>query len=99
MVKDATQTCDASSSNEDDGPVATSQGSCYEFATHAVTCDVAAADCTDADGKAHYEPGFVGSSGCCHCEASSTTDHAFLSLVWSQYWHIEVTGVASSSDT
>ena len=40
MVKDATQTCDASSTNEDDGPAATSQGSCYEFATHAVTCDV-----------------------------------------------------------
>ena len=51
MVKDATQTCDASSTDEDDGPAATSQGSCYEFATHAVTCDVAAADCVDLRGN------------------------------------------------
>ena len=71
MVKDATQTCDTSST-EDDGPAATSQGSCYEFATHTVTCDVAAADCVG--GKAHYEPGYVGSSGCCHCDASC--DHS-----------------------
>ena len=44
------------------------QPDCVGYAFH----DVAAADC--GDGKAHYEPGFVGSSGCCHCEASC--DHS-----------------------
>ena len=50
----------------------TSKGSCYEFWNHKVTCDVAKEDC--GTGKAYYEPGYVGSSGCCHCEASC--DHS-----------------------
>merc|ERR1719482_2347031 len=49
----------------------TSAGSCYDFATHAVTCDVAEADC---DGS-HYAPGFIGGSGCCHCD-SVECDHS-----------------------
>ena len=46
----------------------TSKGSCYTFWDHTVSCDVAKEDC--GTGKAYYEPGYVGSSGCCHCEAS-----------------------------
>ena len=50
----------------------TSKGSCYTFWDHTVTCDVDKTDC--GTGKAYYEPGYVGSSGCCHCEASC--DHS-----------------------
>jgi len=45
---------------------ATSKGSCYDHTSHAITCDVAEADC----GGSWYEPGKVGRSGCCHCRAS-----------------------------
>jgi Tol biopolymer transport system component len=44
----------------------TSAGSCYSMQSHTVACNVAEADCTGVS----YPPGFVGSSGCCHCEAS-----------------------------
>ena len=47
-----------------------SAGSCYPTPT-TVTCDVAEADC---DGN-HYAPGFIGGSGCCHCD-SVECDHS-----------------------
>ena len=51
-----------------------SDGSCYDFTTHQVTCDVGHAAC-DALGHYWYSPGFVGGSGgCCHCDASC--DHS-----------------------
>jgi hypothetical protein len=49
----------------------TSAGSCYNFATHAVTCDVAEGAC----GGQWYAPGTVGSNGCCHCD-SVECDHS-----------------------
>ena len=46
----------------------TSAGSCYEHGV-GVTCDVKQSTC-EAAGKTYYAPGFVGSSGCCHCDES-----------------------------
>jgi len=45
-----------------------SLGSCYHghTADPMITCNVAEADCTGS----WYEPGKVGGSGCCHCDAS-----------------------------
>jgi hypothetical protein len=49
------------------GPTAHSKGSCYDSSTHAITCNVAEADC----GGYWYAPGYVSSrNGCCHCKAS-----------------------------
>ena len=48
----------------------TSAGSCYDFATHAVTCDVAEAGC-----EYYYAPGYIGDNGCCHCD-SVECDHS-----------------------
>ena len=51
-----------------------SDGSCYEFSTHVVTCDVSHADC-EALGRAWYSPGYIsGMGGCCHCY--SGCDHS-----------------------
>ena len=47
-----------------------SAGSCYDITTHVVTCDVAEAEC-----DMYYEPGYVGGSGCCHCD-SVECDHS-----------------------
>ena len=48
-----------------------SDGSCMEFSTMAIECDVSHAAC-DAKGSGFYwyNPGFVGGSGCCHCYSS-----------------------------
>ena len=45
----------------------TSVGSCYDSTTHAVTCNVASADCSGYAYAAGYMSGY---SGCCHCGAS-----------------------------
>eukprot|EP00629_Pelagomonadales_sp_RCC1024_P015250 CAMPEP_0119263590 /NCGR_PEP_ID=MMETSP1329-20130426/2947_1 /TAXON_ID=114041 /ORGANISM="Genus nov. species nov., Strain RCC1024" /LENGTH=372 /DNA_ID=CAMNT_0007263303 /DNA_START=54 /DNA_END=1172 /DNA_ORIENTATION=- len=54
------------------GDKMTSAGSCYDPASHAVSCDVAEAGCEA--GKFWYAPGYVGNSGCCHCGASCDHD-------------------------
>ena len=48
-----------------------SAGSCYSMLSHIVTCDIAEDWCvsTDDEVKYWYEPGAVGQSGCCHCDA------------------------------
>ena len=49
-----------------------SDGSCYDmFGDNSIECDVDHAAC-DAKGSGFYwyNPGFVGSSGCCHCYSS-----------------------------
>ena len=46
----------------------TSAGSCYEHGV-GVTCDVKQSTC-EAAGNTYYAPGYVGSSGCCHCDES-----------------------------
>jgi len=70
------ETCDHSKETGTDchkGPYADeseSTGSCYEGATHIVTCDVSHAAC-DALNRPWYAPGYINSmSGCCHCDAS-----------------------------
>ena len=52
------------------GPAKTSAGSCYDLAVHVVYCDISAAECTEKYGTNgfNYPTGYVGSSGCCHCE-------------------------------
>jgi hypothetical protein len=45
----------------------TSAGSCYNFGTHKITCDMA--ECPE--GENYYEPGYVSArDNCCHCTAS-----------------------------
>ena len=51
---------------------AQSEGSCYDSTTHVVTCNVDETTCTDASNY-WYDPGYVGGSGCCHCD--SMCDH------------------------
>jgi len=47
-----------------------SDGSCYDFTTHIVQCDISHAAC-DAQSRYYYSPGYINSgSGCCHCDAS-----------------------------
>eukprot|EP00931_Biecheleriopsis_adriatica_P119042 TRINITY_DN94331_c0_g1_i1.p1 TRINITY_DN94331_c0_g1~~TRINITY_DN94331_c0_g1_i1.p1 ORF type:complete len:515 (-),score=59.04 TRINITY_DN94331_c0_g1_i1:57-1601(-) len=43
-----------------------SAGSCYSPDTHKISCNVEEQAC----GEYYYSPGFVGGSGCCHCQAS-----------------------------
>ena len=52
-----------------------SDGSCMEFSTMAIECDVSHAAC-DAKGSGFYwySPGFIGGNGCCHCYSSC--DHS-----------------------
>ncbi len=51
-----------------------SDGSCYDYMTHQLTCDVGHAAC-DAIVPYWYSPGYINSGynsygGCCHCDAS-----------------------------
>ena len=51
-----------------------SAGSCYDMATHSITCDVAPARCRGL----WYAPDFVSSrSGCSHCDAANKGDAGF----------------------
>jgi len=44
-------------------------GSCYNFVSHQVTCNVAASECSGDLGTYSYATSHVGGSGCCHCKA------------------------------
>jgi hypothetical protein len=76
------ETCDHSAetgTNCHKGPYADeseSSGSCYDmFGGHSIECDIGQKRCAEkGDYFYWYSPGYVGSSGCCHCDASC--DHS-----------------------